>query len=131
MEQDNELRQTQNPSSESGMQARDKQGVDTGAASQNLEILVQKLMAGLEEKIDKKLAELTPKPTQPVDAVDTAQQNEYMLMKSKLEEMEKVQKSLVHHDFGSGQINSRPSIDRNKTLREHLDEDSRRGESWL
>lgn len=127
MEHTNEFNENQTSVSEtvSTTQAEKDQ---TDLLGKDLEAFKQQFLTEMDAKLEQKLSQLIPKPvekaTTPVETVVT---DEITILKNKIEQMEKLQQSLLHHDLGSGQINSNQSIQRTKTLQQLIEERTMRG----
>lgn len=111
MEQNNELNQNQVPEQ---VEAAPSNNLD-----QNLEVFKQTFLADVEARIEQRLAQILPKPAAAVDVVAVSP-DEVTLLKSRIEQMEKMQQSFAHHQLGNGQINSQQTLDKTKTLDQHI-----------
>lgn len=120
MEQDNELNQNQ-ASAEEPVSKQSSEAIQNNTIDKNLEIFKQAFLADIDAKIEQKLSQIIPRAAV-VDDVVKVPQDEIAVLKSKIEQMERMQQSLMHHDLGNGQINARENLKRSKTLDQRIED---------
>lgn len=129
MEHTNDLNENQTSVSENVSTAK-TENQQTNAFAKDLEVFKQQFLTEIEAKFEQKLAKLIPTSQEKApdaSVVDTQGTDEITVLKNKIEQMEKIQKSLLAHDLGSGTINSNGIVQRTKTLNELIEERINRG----
>lgn len=122
MEGNNELYRNENGTSSENLCIADTIPAEGVSSEKNMDVFMQTLLSKVEQVIDQKLTQVSPTINKAAAPNESVSLSEYAAMKNRLEHLEQTQKSLLHHDLGTGQVNSPPLYDRDRTLEQNVKE---------